>query len=83
MAELPHRAGQPTTDLPEAFGLSQLAEEHCYKMIPRTVTLTISFCPVFSHHLVKFRAAEESDQLTEDACKAYRVLSPPRFVGVP
>jgi hypothetical protein len=38
---------------------------------------------VFTHHPVKFRAAEESAQLTEDACKAYHVLSPPRFVGIP
>ena len=57
-----------SADLAQAFGLSDLTEEHGYKMVPAFKSFWISFCLMFPGQLYKFVTIEKRYQLTEQAC---------------
>ena len=53
VSQLSHGAGQPSTNLSEAFGLGELIEQHRYKMIPRIISLGIPFGLMLLHQVIQ------------------------------
>jgi hypothetical protein len=54
MAQLAHAAGKTTADLPQTFGLSNLAKKHGHKLVPAFKSFRISFCFMFQYQIIKF-----------------------------
>jgi len=77
MTHLSHTTGQAPADFSQAFGLSQLAEEHGHEMIPGIVSLCVSLCPMLDDQPMKLSTLKQADQLTEETGTTYHDPSPP------
>src|SRR4029077_17903274 len=63
MAQFPHRRGQPTTDLAQGMGCSQLAKQHRYKLIPAAKPLRSSLRLMLSYRSRKCPPIDQRKQL--------------------
>jgi hypothetical protein len=53
-----HGGGQSSTNLSQAFGLSQLAEEHGHKMVPRAESLTVPLGTMVPDQMIELTLVE-------------------------
>jgi len=75
MPHLSHAAGQSTADLSEAFGLSELAEEHGNEMVPGVELFGKPFGFMSMNQFMEFFPVNKSNELTEQACMLYHGTS--------
>src|SRR4029077_14528984 len=71
MAQFPHRRGQPTTDLAQGMGCSQLAKQHRYKLIPAAKPLRSSLRLMLSYRSRKCPPIDQRKQLRKTTRYGY------------
>jgi hypothetical protein len=71
MLQFSHGRGQPPSNLSEALGLSELAEQHGHKVIPRAQYLAISFGTMLSNRMIELTLVEQGNQWTKKARTTY------------
>jgi len=68
VTELAAGDGQSVADLPQALGLSELAEEHGDILVPGGKTLGVAFCPAFLDKPQKRDPGDDLENLAEQTC---------------
>jgi hypothetical protein len=75
MPNLPEAAGQAAAYFPKTFGLSELAEQHGYEMIPGTELFCAALRTMPPYQSVKMLTIKQCNQLTEKTRMLYHGTS--------
>ena len=79
MSQLSFDRHETVADLPQRFGLTQLAKQHGHKLAPTTETPRVALGFVFLHGFLEFHSWEQLEQLGKNA--AYSIQGGRLLIG--